>query len=117
MYINVRGKGRAPSARYKQWLIDAKRAAATQKFSPARERVRIVLHLDGGTKGSDCDNFCKAPVDFLVRLGIIEDDCKAYVAGVTAMWSNHVKRGVLIEIIGESDEEYTNKIFGRLHQR
>ena len=83
---------------YDAWIWEADFALMQQKpLEVFKERVDIVVHLNGGNNNSDCDNYNKAPIDRIVAHMIIEDDSKLFVRSVKAIWSNDVI-GCMIEI-------------------
>lgn len=83
--VNVRPKSKA----YKNWIKEADGFALQQKpFFIFEKRVDITVYLCGGTDASDCDNYLKAPIDYVVSLGVIKDDKKEHVRSAKAEWND-----------------------------
>lgn len=98
LHRNVKVNVRPKSKEYVAWLKEADVFALHQKpFFEFENRVDIVVYLQGGTAASDCDNYLKAPIDYIVSLGIIKDDKKKYVRSAKAEWSDKIP-GVTIFI-------------------
>lgn len=87
LFINVRGKGRAPSARYAAWRRRATQAMWGQRiiFFNCPVIISIVFE-DIGT--SDLDNLGKGLVDHLVHHRLISDDSRKIVRRVTLTWGD-----------------------------
>ena len=85
MFINVRGKGRAPSKDYTKWKFDAGWELKAQKPRPVQYRCLIDIDLDE-TRMGDADNRSKAVLDLLVAHRIIPDDSKLHVKRVSTGW-------------------------------
>ena len=80
---------RIPSRRYKQWLADAASALSEQRWSPASGCVRVSLFLTSpDNRERDADNYLKAPIDFLVKAGVLAGDSRRYVRAVSAEWAD-----------------------------
>lgn len=77
MYFNVRGRGRAKSQAYKQWITDADGyllERAQLRGSPTiHGPYEVAIKLPAGTRG-DVDNRTKAVLDYLVSRAITDDD-------------------------------------------
>ena len=78
---------RIPSRRYKQWLAEA--LAAVRAQQPARIvgsfHVRVLLDRPDRRR-RDLDGLLKAPLDCLVKAGVIEDDSLAQ--SIAIAWSD-----------------------------
>ena len=88
LYRDRKGaKGRAKSKRYKLWLAEA---ADRIRKGPLRFEGDVVLRFAFGPRNRRADlfNFVKAPEDFLVSQGIIEDD--RFVTRGTVRWDDEV---------------------------
>lgn len=95
LFINVRGRGRVPSARYADWR---RRATAELWGQPMQNfagpvEVKIVAEDAGRT---DLDNFAKGVLDFLVHHRFIEDDNRSVVRRLTLEWGD--VKGVVVEV-------------------
>jgi Holliday junction resolvase RusA-like endonuclease len=88
LYINVRGRGRVKSARYRAWLKHAGWELQAQKgrmktiLGPVK--VAIYAVRPKGQRAPDIDNIQKALLDILVEHKIIEDD--RHVVKVSSEW-------------------------------
>lgn len=91
LHRNASAKNRYKSKVYTKWLKESDGHALTQKpFFVFEKRVDIEVYLNGGTDSYDCDNFLKAPIDYIVKLGIIKDDKKPYVKSAKAEWNEEI---------------------------
>lgn len=77
MYLNVPGRGRVKTKRYKAWrmassweLVEQRRAYGVNAIT---ERVSVTVHLPEKTRG-DADGRLKATLDCLQDAGIISND-------------------------------------------
>ncbi|MDH3740292.1 MAG: RusA family crossover junction endodeoxyribonuclease [Hyphomicrobiales bacterium] len=81
LFINVPGKGRVRSERYKTWRRAAENLYLAQKRGcvavEGHFRADIVLSSKRRRKNSDADNFIKAALDFLQSMNLIENDALA----------------------------------------
>lgn len=77
---------RIPSRRYKAWLAEAASALSEQRWTPHKGsfKATIICHPPD-RRIRDLDGLMKAPLDFLVKAGVIEDDHKA--RELTIGWS------------------------------
>jgi Holliday junction resolvase RusA-like endonuclease len=82
LFLNIPGRGRAPSGEYKAWKAEAGAMVRLQGPTPMRGPVSILLVIDEGNR-CDRDNLMKAPLDLLVELGIIEGDGPGIVKEIT----------------------------------
>lgn len=83
LYRNVPGRGRVISGDYQRWRKEAEARFWGVKITMFEVPVKIRLTLPFG-RGPDCDNCLKAPQDLLVKMGVIKDDNRKHVHGVSA---------------------------------
>ena len=89
-------RGRAMSQRYETWIQEANIDYLRQRPKPITGPVVIFYEFERRDKRKrDLSNLIKAPEDFLVKCGIIEDD--SLVWDFRAKWSDEVE-GVRITI-------------------
>lgn len=93
LFINVRGKGRAPSARYAAWRRRATQAMWGQRMIVFDCPVIIsIVFEDAGC--ADIDNLSKGVIDHLVHHRLIQDDSRPIVREVHLRWG-HVTGAVV----------------------
>lgn len=89
LYINVRGRGRIRSDRYRTWLNaagwDVVRAKAKLHDGP----VKVTILVRKSNRRSDVDNRAKACLDLLVKQGVLIDDSQ--IQSLTVEWSDAVQ--------------------------
>lgn len=89
LFVNVRGRGRVRSERYRTWLSaagwDVLRAKAKRNDGP----VRVTILVRKGNRRADVDNRAKACLDLLVKQGVLIDDSQ--VQSLTVEWSDAVQ--------------------------
>ena len=90
LYINVRGRGRATSGKYKDWQHEAAMMLGKQTLPKFDKRVDLEIEVGPGRANADCSNLIKAVEDTLVKHGILIDDSKNYVRSVKVSWSTEV---------------------------
>jgi crossover junction endodeoxyribonuclease RusA len=75
LYANAQGKGRVKSERYRTWLNAAGWSvrAALGGHETISTAVCVGLQVPDDRR-RDIDNFCKATLDLLVHMKVIEDD-------------------------------------------
>jgi crossover junction endodeoxyribonuclease RusA len=97
LFVNSKkAGGRFPSKAYKAWQEEAAVTLGKQDVKPIHGPVSLTFTFGRPDKRRrDVFNLVKAPEDFLVKHGIIEDD--SLVERGTVQWSPHVF-GVRIEI-------------------
>lgn len=96
LFRNVAGRGRVPSARYQTWKVVADEEVMLQKKQYFKGPVHVLLTVeDRGNQ--DADNCAKAPLDLLVRHGIIEDDNRKIVRKLTVQWGDVKGCEILVE--------------------
>lgn len=84
LFINVNGRGRVPSPKYREWKAIAQLAFA--RMQPA-EVFPVSVHITvcggkGFRKGSDICNREKGILDAMVEAGVLPDDSWEYVQRV-----------------------------------
>jgi crossover junction endodeoxyribonuclease RusA len=99
LFTNVPGRGRVPVARYQTWRkaaqneITSQRAGWSVKSISGPVRVTIIAGKPDRRR-RDIDNICKAPLDTLVSMGLIDDD--SAIQSLTVSWGD--VSGALVEI-------------------
>lgn len=103
LHRNASARVRYKSESYTEWIKSCDKLVMTQKpLVNFDKRVDVTIHLNGGTDHYDCDNFCKAPMDYLTRLGIIKDDKKKHVRSVKAIWDDVIPKASCLIFIDET---------------
>lgn len=86
-FTNVPGRGRVPTAAYKQWQEEALWRIVSQHLTPIKGRVAVYVRLVAPDKRHrDAGNMDKAVCDILVKAGLIEDDSNRFLRRVTYEW-------------------------------
>lgn len=85
LFLNVRGKGRVPSIRYKNWRERATQAMWGQRMIAFDGPVHIDIVFED-TGQADLDNLAKGIVDHLVHHRLIYDDSRKIVRRVCLEW-------------------------------
>jgi crossover junction endodeoxyribonuclease RusA len=86
LFSNVPRVGRVPTKRYKAWQQEAAYGLLQQHVGHVAGDVDIEVLLGRPDKRKrDLDGLAKAPLDFLVKHGVIEDDSR--VQKLTLEWS------------------------------
>jgi Holliday junction resolvase RusA-like endonuclease len=89
LHLNVRGRGRVKSPKYRAWIEEAGYAVAIAR--PAKLQGPVSINCEFEDKGSgDIDNFSKAVLDLLVRHQVIEDDRRSIVRRLNLSWSPEI---------------------------
>jgi crossover junction endodeoxyribonuclease RusA len=89
LHLNVRGRGRVKSPKYRAWIEHA--GLALLMARPAKLQGPVSIDCEFEDKGSgDIDNFSKAVLDLLVRHQVIEDDRRSIVRRLNLSWSTDV---------------------------
>jgi len=99
LFVNVPGRGRVPSQRYKDWREDANRLLLTQVPLP-RFLGPVSLKFTFGrpdARRRDLSNLIKAAEDMIVSAGVIEDDSKVH--RIVAEWGASSGCTVTIEAL------------------
>lgn len=85
LFLNVRGKGRVRSPRYRAWAIEA--GYALNRHRPIKGPVHVSVALCSPDKRKrDADNSLKPILDLLTAHNIIEADDWTIVRKVEAQW-------------------------------
>lgn len=83
-------RGRAMSQRYETWIQESRIDYLRQRPKPIAGPVTILYEFERKDKRKrDLSNLIKAPEDFLVKCGVIEDD--SLVWDFRAKWSDEVE--------------------------
>ena len=86
-FTNVKGRGRVPTKRYKDWTALALKAISDQRVAPMPGEVSITVGLVAPDKRErDGDNLLKALFDTLKKAGVIQGDSNRYLCKHTAEW-------------------------------
>lgn len=84
-FKNVRRNGRAATARYTAWVIEAARAVQEQRLAGMAGTVAAVyVFRRPDRRRRDLGNLEKAVSDLLVKTGLIEDD--SLIVDLRLMW-------------------------------
>lgn len=96
LFVNVRGKGRVKTDRYRTWRSAAGwdiKAAKPEKFSGPVEISVVYARPD--RRRRDLDNLFKAVADALVEFEVLADDSQ--IQKITLAWGEG--RGAMVEIM------------------
>ena len=86
-FINIPGRGRVTSGKYKAWTTEALWMVKSQKPTKFSVEVSISIGIVAPDKRPrDIDNLIKPCLDLLVKAGVIQDDNSKYVRKVSAQW-------------------------------
>ena len=81
------GRRRVPTARYKAWRQEADMTVMVAGRPSISGPVRVHMAMKVPGKGrADGDNLCKAPLDCLVRMGVIDGDDHHTVRALSWEW-------------------------------
>jgi len=98
LFVNARGRGRYPSKKYTAWKKAALAAFLPKRPNAVIERpIEIVIRMSTKCR-SDLDNIAKAPIDFLVQNGVIQNDNRAIVKRIVLEWDASIT-GAAISIL------------------
>lgn len=89
LYFN-RDRGRTKTRAYQDWITTARSALRKQKARPIFHPVKLEYQVTEKSR-IDLGNHEKALTDLLVFHGILENDTKKYVRGITLEWSSEVE--------------------------
>lgn len=84
-----KGGGRAHTKKYTRWIRNARWMLIAQGARPVAGKVKVFIELSERS-GLDLDNCCKPVLDVLVAHGIIEDDQRKFVDGISLAWSSEI---------------------------
>lgn len=104
LFKNIKG-GRAKDERYITWLNAVGWDVKAARVKPIHHKVAVTILVERPNRRSDIDNRLKAPLDLLVRQGVLLDDSQ--IERVTGQWSDAIKGcRIFIERFrkGESNE-------------
>jgi len=73
-FKNVRGRGRAKTKAYEDWLLYAYQCIRLQKVPPVPGHIIVRIGFERESLLSDVDNRIKLALDAIVSAGVIEDD-------------------------------------------
>lgn len=96
LFLNV-AHGRIRSQKYDTWLQEAHVDYMRQRPKKVSGPVHITMEFQEPKRKSDLDNRLKAPLDFLVKAGVIEADDQTIVRSISAKWSDEVE-GVRVTV-------------------
>lgn len=86
LFRNVPMRGRVPTKKYEQWQKLAMGELMVQKARPVFGPVRVSMSFVRPDKRKrDLDNLMKAPLDILVKAGVIQDD--SLITEIAIRWS------------------------------
>jgi hypothetical protein len=86
LYINIPGKGRAKTQKYRDWLHTCGLILRRQVTGRFGGRVDIKIQLEDCHPTRDASNTIKPIEDLLVLVGAIQDDRAKYVRHCGATW-------------------------------
>lgn len=87
LFKNLTRGGRAKTERYTAWLAEAALALRGQRAVAIKGSFRLRLSLERPDwRRRDLSNLIKAPEDFLVSQGIIEDD--SFAQSIHVEWAD-----------------------------
>lgn len=99
LFRNVPMRGRVKTKRYESWLKLAMGELMVQRARPVYGPVRIAFwYSPPDRRPRGLDNYLKAPLDLLVKAGIIENDEQA-VRGLRPEWDESRDPGCYMEIL------------------
>jgi Holliday junction resolvase RusA-like endonuclease len=90
LYFNAPRGGRVKTERYRKWIDEARWSLLAQKARPVAGQVNLRILVSDKSR-ADLENHAKATVDVFVAHGVLEDDCKKYVRGISLEWSDQVE--------------------------
>lgn len=104
-FVNVSGRGRVASKRYKAWTLEALWEIKLQRVKSIHGAVNINVQLVApDSRARDAGNLDKAICDVLVKAGIIADDSNRYIRKISYEWFPvGPPCTVLIEPVGEKN--------------
>lgn len=80
---------RIRTRRYEAWLAEAGACLLTQPWRPIEARAKVSLLLTPpDNRERDADGYLKAPIDLLVKAGVLAGDSMRHVKSATAEWSD-----------------------------
>lgn len=109
---------RSPS--YLKWIEQADQLFLMNKKGPIKQLVGpfvcvLELHTKDGRKKKDADNRLKAPLDWLTRLGLIEDD--KFMAWGIVGWVNEEEAPYGAKVTLWNNKENHNELLQMVFRR
>jgi crossover junction endodeoxyribonuclease RusA len=87
LFLNADGRGRIRTKRYDAWIAEATAHVWQQRPLKLKGRFHVTIQCDPpDRRRRDLDGLAKAPLDLLVKTGIIEDDSLAL--SLSLFWSH-----------------------------
>lgn len=96
LYFNSPRGGRVKTERYRRWIDAARWSLIAQRAQPIIGQVQLEIDVNEKSR-ADLENHAKATIDLFVSHGVLEDDCKKFVRGITLRWSDQTP-GVRVTI-------------------
>lgn len=97
LYANVKNVGRVKTHAYKVWQKEAGLRLNLQRPKKVSGRVRIAIRaVPPDRRKRDLDNLEKAIMDFLVDMGVIDDDC--LVECKSSCWVSDTLQGISVGV-------------------
>jgi Holliday junction resolvase RusA-like endonuclease len=100
LYSNRKAGGRHKTRAYRQWCDDAGWEVKSQKPISVLGKYKFFLTLPKLPARADLDNRCKAALDLMVSLRLVQDDSSAYCVGVTVAIDEELKGHATISVEG-----------------
>jgi len=100
LYANRKSGGRHKTRAYRQWCNDAGWEIKSQKPISVLGKYKFFLTLPKLPANSDPDNRCKAALDLLVALKLVQDDSSAYCVGVNVAIDEELPGHATISVEG-----------------
>ena len=109
LYRNVPKIGRVKTAKYKEWMQEARRhIELAGGLSHLSDKFQLTIAAAPPDKRKrDIDNICKPVLDLLVDVGAVEDDSLCEI--LTAYWdreARHVKTGIMVDLEAYNGRHY-----------
>jgi Holliday junction resolvase RusA-like endonuclease len=91
LFFNLpKGKGRAKTSQYRDWITKAGWAIAAQRKGAKRFDGPVSLLYEVGKNRKDLGNHEKPLTDLLVHMDVIADDGPSVVREITLRWADVV---------------------------
>jgi crossover junction endodeoxyribonuclease RusA len=101
------------SERYREWRDAAGWELKAQRPQPIKGKVHIEMQLVApDRRARDGDNLLKAPLDLLVKHGIVEDDSNKFVSKGSFKWV-HIGAPCTITVTAAPSASGTNSAAGQ----
>lgn len=95
-FLNVPGRGRVKTKRYRTWANAAGWEVRRQRPQRVRGAVNLTYTIEEAATKADIGNLEKGLTDLLVDLGLIEGDGPSVVRSIKLQWGS--APGVTIEV-------------------